>query len=360
MSSAGDAALPNTAKPNTAKGRWSLRQQRQLGWAMHCAHNVRRAALAALEHDALNLAQATAYSAMFALFPALIVAAATVSLLPDATPFRDELASFFDRVLPANVSPLLESYFTVADRSVHTARVLAGSIVVTLTGASGVMATLMEGFRRAHLLPRWSGNFWAIRARAFALVPLSLLPMAAASALVVFGHVLTVHLARDVTPALRNPVYVVAFLLRWTVALTGSIAIIAVNYHLGTDLTHRMHEQLGLGSQEATYRGPWQLLRRDWSWHASLPGATLATLLWFASTLLFGFYVTRFANYSRVYGSLGAAIALMFWLFLIALSVLIGAEYNAQRAALHRDPEIAELLWKLPGLRSRRTGRMTD
>ena len=48
-----------------------------------------------------------------------------------------------------------------------------------------------------------------------------------------------------------------------------------------------------------------------------------------------------------MYGSLGAAIALMFWLYIIAISVLIGAEYNAQRAAVRRGaPEPGEL-WKL-------------
>jgi uncharacterized BrkB/YihY/UPF0761 family membrane protein len=40
--------------------------------------------------------------------------------------------------------------------------------------------------------------------------------------------------------------------------------------------------------------------------------------------------VTRFANYSEVYGSLGAGIALLFWLYIISLSVLCGAEFNAQ------------------------------
>ncbi len=44
--------------------------------------------------------------------------------------------------------------------------------------------------------------------------------------------------------------------------------------------------------------------------------------------------MTRFANYSRVYGSLGAGIALLVWLYIIALSVLSGAEFNAQ---IHTD-----------------------
>ena len=57
---------------------------------------LRRSAEAALQHDALTLAQATAYSAIVALFPALIVAAAAMSLLPDTLPFRFQLALFFD------------------------------------------------------------------------------------------------------------------------------------------------------------------------------------------------------------------------------------------------------------------------
>ena len=189
-------------------------------------------------------------------------------------------------------------------------------------------------------------------------MPLSLLPLAAASALVVFGHLITHWLAGEVTLALRMPVLVLAFLLRWTIALAGSVGIIAVIYHLGTDLTTHMREHL-----EPLLREPWILLRNDWSWRASLPGAAVATLLWLVTTLVFGYYVTRFANYSQVYGSLGAAIALMFWLYIIALSVLIGAEFNAQRAAhgpRRRDPKLSELLWKLPGLHRRRTGRIAD
>jgi membrane protein len=316
---------------------------------------LRRSVVSALDHDALTVAQATAYSAMVALFPALIVSAAGLSLLPDTLPFRIQLAQFFDRVLPSNVSPLLEAYFTTAHHSPHTARALLGAVLVSLTGAVSVMTTLMEGFRRAHDLPLPRGSFWPRRLRALALVPLSLLPMTAASALVVFGHLLTRWIAGEVTSDLRLPVYVLAYVLRWIVALAGSIGIIAVIYHLGTDLTKHVRDHL-----EPLIREPWQVLRSDWSWRSSLPGAAVATGLWFVTTLGFGFYVTRFANYSQVYGSLGAAIALMFWLYIIALSVLIGAEFNARRSAGHRDPQTAELLWKMPGLRRRRTGRMAD
>jgi len=304
---------------------------------------LRRSALAAAEHDALTLAQATAYSAMVALFPALIVAAAAIGLLPGNLPFRSQIAVFFVRILPSNVLPVLEGYFSVTHPS-QTAGALLGSLVVSLLGASNVMNTLMEGFRRAHDLPLLPGSFWLRRGRALVLVPLSLVPLTAASALVVFGNALTHWLGRDLPPALKPSFVTVTLLLRWTVALAGSVGIIGVIYHLGTDLTLGVRTRL-----QPWVREPWNVLRKGWTWRASLPGAALATVLWFVATLLFGFYVTRFANYTRVYGSLGAAIALMAWLYIIALCVLIGSEFNAQIARPHRDEESHAALWKLPG-----------
>jgi membrane protein len=206
-----------------------------------------------------------------------------------------QMAMFFERILPSNVSPLLDAYFSASHRSGQTAGALLSATVVSLTGAAGVMATLMEGFRRAYELPLVKGSFWPRRLRALVLVPLSLAPMALASGLVVFGQLLTQWLVRDLTPVLQGPVYVAAFVLRWGIALAGSVGILAVIYHLGTDLSKHMREHL-----EPLLREPWMVLRRDWSWRASLPGAAVATVLWFVSTLLFGYYVTRFANYSRV------------------------------------------------------------
>ena len=56
----------------------------------------------------------------------------------------------------------------------------------------------------------------------------------------------------------------------------------------------------------------------------------MSAVIWFVTTLVFGWYVTRFADYSIVYGSLGAAVATLVWLYITALAVFLGAEYNAQ------------------------------
>jgi membrane protein len=315
---------------------------------------LRRTLFAAIEHDAFTVAQASAYSAMVALFPALVVVAAFVALLPPWLPLKMQMADFFVSMLPSTVSPLLDWYFATAHQTSQTAGALLSSGVVSLLGAANVMATLMEGFRRAHDLPLPPRSFWARRGRALALVPLSLLPMTAASALVLFGHVITRWLGVELPAFVRPGFLVASIVVRWVLALGTSVGVIAVIYHLGTDMSRHVREEM-----EPMVREPWVMLRPEWSWRASLPGAALATALWFASTLSFGFYVTRFANYGRVYGSLGAAIALMVWLYIIALTVLVGAEFNAQYARERRGGDAA-VLWKTTRPRMRGAGRMTD
>jgi membrane protein len=272
----------------------------------------------ALDHDCLNVAQSTAYSAIVALFPALIVAAAVIGLLPDTAPVRMQLAEFFDRVLPAGVSALLDAAFENAPKHTHSVRALVSAGVVSFAGASNVIATLMEGLRRARGLPRDGWGFWRRRRRSVELVPLSLVPLTIASLLVVFGHAVTGWLVTSIGPEARAPIYAAALLLRWALAVSASIGLIALLYHMGVP-----EERVGVAAE----RGGGRAGSQGW-WWTSLPGAVLATGLWFPATLIFGWYVTRFTNYSEVYGPLGAGIALLFWLYIISLSVLAGAEFN--------------------------------
>jgi membrane protein len=269
---------------------------------LHFANSLRRAFFSAMANDCFNIAQATAYSAIFALFPALIVAAALVGLIPGNIPLRAQLSEIFSRILPSNAIPLLRGYFVVSDR--HSHHVLWSAVVISIIGSAGVIATLMEGFRRAYRRPLHQWGFWHKRRISFMLVPMSLFPLAIISLLVVSGHYITVWLWYLVMPQLRVIVIVVALVIRWVGAVLCSVSVIAVIYYKGTPVDH--------------------------SFRRTLPGASIATGLWFLSTLGFGLYVTRFANYSQVYGSLGAGIALLVWLYIIALSVLIGAEFNAQ------------------------------
>jgi len=297
------------------------RKKRLLRWYAVLLRSLHKTMLSVLAHDSLNIAQSTAYSAIVALFPALIVAAAVIGLLPDTAPLRFQLADFFDRVLPASVSLLLDAAFENAPKHAHSVRALVGACVVSFAGASNVIATLMEGLRRARGLPRDSWSFWQRRRRSFELVPLSLIPLTIASLLVVFGHSVSLWLVSIIGPQARILIYAATMLLRWTIALCASIGLIALIYRLGVP-TEQTTDPLSLPSVALSG------LAVLTGWRRILPGAMLATALWFPATLIFGWYVTRFTNYSEVYGPLGAGIALLFWLYIISLSVLCGAEFN--------------------------------
>lgn len=315
-------------------------------WYGTLARALHQTALSTIDHDCLNVAQSTAYSAIVALFPALIVAAAMIGLLPDTTPVRYELAAFFDRVLPPGVSQLLYATFQTSPDHTHSVRALISAGVVSFLGASNVIATLMEGLRRAREFPADCWSFWARRRRAFQLVPLSLVPLALASALVAFGHDVTQWIALGLAPELRTSFYTVSLLIRWVVSLGASVGVIATIYHLGVpDVSvrasaGRLAAPVGWVMEKSLPFHRLQIRTVDLSqtvapppprsWRRVIPGAVVATAMWFLTTLSFGWYVTRFANYSEVYGSLGAGIALLFWLYIVSLSVLCGAEFNAQ------------------------------
>ena len=70
--------------------------------------------------------------------------------------------------------------------------------------------------------------------------------------------------------------------------------------------------------------------RADARWPWLTVGSIAATMLWLVATVLFGVYVGNFANYNATYGSLGAVVVLMMWLWVSAYAILIGAEINAE------------------------------
>ena len=164
------------------------------------------------------------------------------------------------------------------------------------------MISWMEGFRKAYQMPK----IWGLvkeRMIAFLLVVLAGVPMAFASFLVVFGNQIErwtmFHVGHELTP------YILGLwtAVRWIIATMTSIAVIGLVYHHGVPRTQ--------------------------PWHRVLPGSVVATVLWVFVTVSFGCYLRRYANYDVIYGSVGTAIALLIWLYLVSMVVLIGAEFNA-------------------------------
>jgi membrane protein len=94
-------------------------------------------------------------------------------------------------------------------------------------------------------------------------------------------------------------------ILLWIVAAAGVSAVIALVYRYAPNRP-----------------------KAKWAWLT--PGSITATLLWIAATLGFGFYVTNFGSYNATYGSLGAVVVFLTWLYLTAYILLMGGELNSE------------------------------
>jgi membrane protein len=82
-------------------------------------------------------------------------------------------------------------------------------------------------------------------------------------------------------------------------------------------------------------RGPRPLRRR------LLPGAVVTMVLWMIASVLFSLYVTTLSRYATLYGSLAAVAIFLFWLWLLALSLLVGGEVNAQLEGVRDDAAVS-------------------
>jgi membrane protein len=277
--------------------------------------HLRRAVWAAFGHSVFSMAKAAAYSAMLSVFPAMVVVATLFAVMPSGDNVRRALRASLQQVLPPDTMLLLQNYFI--SYHARSIRIVWGCVFVSLFAAMGVLLTLMDGFRRAYRLPRGTWGFWQERMAAALLVPGTILPMALATAVLTFGRPIEHWMIENSDHGLR--LYVILFfrLIRWGIALASSIMALVLIYHFGVP----RHKHL-------TRRGTIDFIRSHW--RETLPGATIATASWFIATLLYGWYVTRFADYTVVYGSLGAGIATLVWLYMVSFSVLIGAEFNAQ------------------------------
>jgi membrane protein len=260
----------------------------------------RKAVFLAVEHDVLNTAKAAAYSGMLMFFPAFIVLTARVAKVPEGPTVVGEIRWVSQQILPADTVRLLLS--SMQERNPHPGRLIVSCISLSVFAGLGLMLTLMEGFRRAYRLPRSEWGFWERRLRALFLVLIVLVPLALATLLLVFGRAIELWMVFKTGHDLRHLVLFLWRLARWTLAFITSLTVLGTLYHFGT--------------------------RRREHWLHVMPGAVAASAVWFPATLAFGWYVTRIADYTIFYGSFGAGIATLVWLYITSFSALLGAELN--------------------------------
>ena len=265
---------------------------------------LRRSLIAAFDDGCFSMAKGAAYSALLSFFP-ILTSAAAILVQTRAEFVANLLQGALSEIVPPDSQDLVVEQFR--NIGARPAALLVTAGLVSLWAASGVIKSLIEGFQAVYRIPRNRG-FLRHSSVAIALVLLSAVPLLAASILILFGG--------EIEQVVLNWMKVDPFLnpLSWVWRLLSRLAAYAVAFGTTVLVTSLLY-----------YFGPYRQQRWRFVW----PGATLATLLWLLATSGFGWYVRHVANYNVMYGSIGAGIALLVWMYLMAAIALIGCEFNA-------------------------------
>ena len=271
----------------------------------------RRTCVSAYEDNCLGIAKGAAYSALLAFFPVLGTIAA-ILVRANAEAVSRTLSRFLFEVVPPGTEDLVQYQFTV--RGERPIWLLVIAALLSLWAASGAMISLMDGFQAAYRLP--SGRpFLRQRLIAILLVFTLALPAIGASALLIFGE----RFERSLLPGLvgtpdgeevKTWTEILGSMSRYGLAFVTVVLVTGLLYYFGPNCRKR-------------FRSVW-------------PGAFLSTVLWLGATSGFGWYVRNVARYNVMYGSIGAVIALLVWMYMMAIIALFGCEFNAERERLRR------------------------
>jgi len=244
------------------------------------------------------ISQAIAFNLFLAFFPTLLIAVGfATSPIGGRTSLYDLIRDLTAFLPPGSQS--IVSQFLVKRGPEAWKLALVGCGGTVLAG-SQVMRLLMEGIQRIYGDPNKPG-FWHRQLRGLALLVVTIAPLLAAAILGVLGRPLRRWVSNEFGP--HHP------LSGWWPFFFPAVAMV-----------------LALLALTVIYRvaRPGEESLRN-----VLPGALMATALWWLVNVLFGVYVRRMP-YGLIYGGLAAVIGLMLWMQLSAVIVFLGAAWNAE------------------------------
>lgn len=275
------------------------------------------------EDEVFGRAAELSYYFLLALFPFLIFLTSIIGIvLGSGTGTRQTLFDYLARVMPPSAYQLITTTMTEVSAASSGGKISFG-ILAALWAASNGMGAITTSLNTAYDVEE-TRPWWKQRLTAMGLTIALSVFIISALLLVVAGSSIADWLAH--TFGLGSTFPLAWKILQWPVVLGCLIFAFALIYYFAPDL----HEQ-------------------KWTWLT--PGSAIGVALWLLVSIAFRVYLNFFDSYSATYGSLGAVIILMLWLYFTGLAVLIGGEINSEienAAAEQGEPEAKEKGEKAP------------
>jgi membrane protein len=243
------------------------------------------------------LAAGVAFYVLLALFPAIIAGVSIYGLVADPQTVRDQINQLAQTLSPETaklIGQQVQQVTSSAGGALGLATVIG--ILTALWSASSGMKALITGVNLAY--DETEGRKF-VKLRGLSI-------LMTLGAMVLLGVALALIVGFPAVPDSWPTV------LQWTAAVLRFV-LLAV---------------LLMAGLAALYRYAPDRDKPKWGWAS--PGSVVATLLWVLASVGFSIYVNAFGNYNKTYGALAGVIILMFWLYLTAFVVLVGAELNAE------------------------------
>ena len=246
------------------------------------------------------MAAGVAFFGFLAVFPAAAASIAILGFVWDPAVINSQL-SMLDDFLPPAAFDLVEQQVQalLSANSSTLGWATAISTVFALWSARAGLGALIQGLNAMHGHPQSNSIDHTLRAIVATLFMILI--------------ALTVVVAGFVVPVLLNVLPLGKAYTQTLTLINEGVGLAAIT--LGTSLVYRY------GPNHGDQRPP-----------LITPGLILAVLLWIVASRGLMIYLANFGNYNRIYGSIGAVVALMLWFYLSAYAVLIGAAFDAVRA----------------------------
>lgn len=249
-----------------------------------------------------NGAAALAYYLMLSVFPAAIFLISLLPFLPIPN-LQNEIMESLGRVLPPEAASMFEGVVNSVT-SKRQGGLLSLGILLTLWSSSAGIYAVMQQLNVTNDV-RESRPFWKVRGISILLTAGYATLIPTSFVLILFGGYVRDWIAQNV--AQGGWLYLGAArgfdIFRWATTLGLILLSLSLIYHFGPNT------------------------KSKWRWIT--PGSVVGLILFLASTVGFKLYVANFGKFNATYGSIGAVIIMMLWLYISGLVILVGSEVDA-------------------------------